>query len=143
MRPNKKPQASQQAALPPNNITIMTEKDRLYREKFMSFAIRCVKLKNYLNSEKHEFSIAEQLMRSGTSIGANQREASYAESDDDFVHKLAIAQKECNETMYWLELLSRTNYIDEEQYRSMFSDASELMRVLTSAIKTAKNKNKK
>jgi len=118
----------------------MTDKDRQYREKFMNFAIRCVKLKNYLNSEKREYSIADQMMRSGTSIGANQREASYAESDDDFIHKLAIAQKECNETMYWLELLRKTDYINEEQFQSLFADASELMRILTSAIRTTKAK---
>lgn len=120
----------------------MTEKDILYREKFMNFAIRCVNLKNYLNTEKHEYSIADQVMRSGTSIGANQREASYAESNDDFIRKLAVAQKECNETMYWLELLYKTDYLNEEQYKSLFSDAAELMRFLTTAIKTTKSKNK-
>ena len=91
----------------------MNEKDRIYKEKFLAFAIKMVKLKNYLNSEKHEYNIADQIQRSGTAIGANHREATAAESDVVFIHKLAIAQKECNETIYWLELLFATHYIDD------------------------------
>ena len=83
-------------------------KDHIYKEKFMAFAIRVVKLKNYLNEQKHEYNIADQIQRSGTAIGANHREAIVAESEVGFVHKLAIAQKECNETSYWLELLKAT-----------------------------------
>lgn len=80
----------------------MNEKDKIYKEKMLKFAVRVVKLKNYLNEQKHEYNIADQIQRSGTSIGANHREAIAAESDVDFVHKLSISQKECNETLYWL-----------------------------------------
>lgn len=106
----------------------------------MQFAIRIVKLKNYLNEQKHEYSIADQILRSGTAIGANHREASYAESDLDFIHKLSIAQKECNETLYWLELLHETNYISDEQFNDIYADAEEIMRMLTSSIITTKKR---
>lgn len=119
------------------------EKDKLYKEKFMSFAIRMVKLKNYLNNEKHEYNIADQIQRSGTSIGANHREATFAESDIDFIHKLQIAQKECGETIYWLELLHATEYISEEQFNSLYADAEEVMKMLTSSIMTTRKRLKK
>ena len=90
---------------------MMNSKDQIYKEKFMAFAIQMVKLKKYLNEQKHEYNIADQIQRSGTAIGANHREAIAAESEVDFVHKLAIAQKECNETLYWLELLKEAEYI--------------------------------
>ena len=119
---------------------MMNEKDRIYREKFMTFAIRMVKLKNYLNEQKREYNIADQIQRSGTAIGANHREATFAESDLDFIHKLQIAQKECSETIYWLELLRATEYISEEQFNSLNADAEEIMRMLTSSIMTLKQK---
>lgn len=119
---------------------MMNEKDRIYREKFMAFAIRMVKLKNYLNEQKHEYNMADQIQRSGTAIGANHREATFAESDLDFIHKLQIAQKECGETIYWLELLKATEYISEEQFNSLNADAEEIMRMLTSSIMTLKQK---
>ena len=81
----------------------------------MQFAIKMVKLKNYLNEQRYEYNIADQIQRSSTAIGVNHREASYAESDLVFIHKLSIAQKECNETLYWLELLHETKYISDEQ----------------------------
>ena len=121
----------------------MNEKDQIYKEKFMAFAIRIVKLKNYLNEQKHEYNIADQIQRSGTSIGANHREAIAAESDVDFVHKLAVAQKECNETLYWLELLKATGYIDEPMFNSLYTDAEEIMRMLTASIITIKKRIKK
>lgn len=119
---------------------MMNEKDRIYREKFMAFAIRMVKLKNYLNEQKREYNIADQIQRSGTAIGANHREATFAERDLDFIHKLQIAQKECGETIYWLELLKATEYISEEQFNSLNADAEEIMRMLTSSIMTLKQK---
>ena len=106
----------------------------------MAFAVRIVELCKYLNEQKNEFVIAKQILRSGTSIGANLREAIYAETDLDFIHKLAISQKECNETMYWLELLKATNYIKEEQFESLHADAEEIMKMLTASILTAKRK---
>ena len=122
---------------------MINEKDKIYKEKFMAFAIRMVKLKNYLNEQKHEFNIADQIQRSGTSIGANHREAIAAESDIDFVHKLAVAQKECNETLYWLELLKATDYIDEVMFSSLYADAEEIMRMLTASIMTVKKRLRK
>ena len=121
----------------------MNEKDQIYKEKFMAFAVRMVKLKNYLNEQKHEYNIADQIQRSGTAIGANHREASYAESDLDFIHKLSIAQKECNETLYWLELLHETNYISDVQFKDIYTEAEEIMRMLTSSIITTRKRLKK
>ena len=118
----------------------MNEKDQTYKAKFMSFAIKMVQLKNYLNEQKREYNIADQIQRSGTAIGANHREAIAAESNIDFIHKLAIAQKECNETLYWLELLKATNYIDEDLFNSLYADAEEIMRMLTASIITMKKK---
>ncbi len=125
------------------NGEIMNEKDKIYKEKMLKFAVRVVKLKNYLNEQKHEYNMADQIQRSGTSIGANHREAIAAESDVDFVHKLSISQKECNETLYWLELLKETGYIDEQMFASLYADAEEIMRMLTASIITIKKKLKK
>lgn len=109
----------------------------------MAFAIRMVKLKNYLNEQKHEYNIADQIQRSGTSIGANHREATFEESDIDYIHKLQIAQKECGETIYWLELLHATEYISEEQFNSLYAAAEEVMKMLTSSIMTTRKRLKK
>ena len=119
----------------------MMKKDYAYNKKFLAFAIRMVRLKNYLNEQKHEYNIADQVMRSGTAIGANHREATYAESNLDFIHKLQIAQKECNETLYWLELLKETGYIDETLYKSLSTDGEEIMKMLTASIVAAKKRN--
>ena len=120
----------------------MNNKDNEYKEKFLNFAVRIVKLRNYLNQEKHEYTIADQILRSGTSIGANHREACAAESDVDFIHKLSVSQKECHETLFWLELLKMTEYIDEKQFESLYADAEEIMRMLTASIITLKKKKK-
>ena len=112
-----------------------------YNKKFLNFAIRIVNLKKYLNEQQHEYTIADQILRSGTSVGANHREAVCAESKDDFVHKLSISQKECNETIYWLELLQATGYISNEQFGSLYEDAKELLRLLSASIvKIKKNR---
>lgn len=118
----------------------MNEKDKAYNAKFMAFAIRMVKLKNYLNEQKHEYNIADQVQRSGTAIGANHREATFSESSSDFVHKQQIAQKECNEMMYWLELLKETKHIDEKMFESLYKDAEEIMQMLTKSIMTVKRR---
>lgn len=110
----------------------------LIHDKSMDFAIRIVKLCRFLRSEKHEYEICTQLIRSGTAIGALQREAEHAESMPDFIHKFAIAQKECNETLYWLELLFKTDCLTEEQYDSLNNDARLLMALITRSLKTAK-----
>lgn len=112
----------------------------ILKDKSFQFAIRIVNLYKYLKDEKKEFTLSKQLLRSGTAIGAMYREAEFAESKSDFIHKLAIAQKECNESLYWLELLKATGYLKEEEFQSLHENASELMKLLTSSIKTAKSK---
>ena len=116
----------------------MMIKENVVKEKAMLFAIRIVNLYKFLN-EKNEFVMSKQVLRSGTSIGANIAESSRAESDNDFIHKLSISRKEGQETMYWLELLRRTKYISSEQYTSMHSDCEELLKLLTSIILSTKN----
>ena len=110
------------------------------KEKTLCFALRIIRLFKYLRKEHNEFVLSKQILRSGTSIGALQRESEYAESNLDFIHKLGIAQKECNETLYWLELLNGSEYIDEKMYKSLENDVEELLKMLTSSIKTVKSK---
>ena len=113
-------------------------KKNVLKDKSFQFAIRIVNLYKYLAGEKKEYVLSKQLLRSGTAIGALQREAEQAESKADFIHKLAIAQKECNETIYWLELLFRTEFINKSEFENINTDAVELIRLLTSIIKSAK-----
>ena len=115
------------------------EKGNVIREKSFKFAVRIVNLYKILINERKEFILSKQLLRSGTSIGANVREAMNAESDADFIHKLAIAQKECDETGYWLELLHETRFINEPEFNSMNNDSSELLKIIRSIILTIKN----
>jgi four helix bundle protein len=110
----------------------------ILKEKSFRFAIRIVNLREYLVHEKGEHVLSKQLLRSGTAIGALVREAKNAESKPDFIHKLGIAQKECDETLYWLELLSETKFITKTEYQSVFSDANELLKIIRSSIITAK-----
>jgi len=105
--------------------------ESVLKNKSYAFAIRTVKLSQFLQSEKKEFVLSKQVLRSGTAIGALVREA-------DFVNKLSIALKEANETEYWLCLLKDTNYIDEKIFESMQSDGKELIAMLVSSLKTAK-----
>ena len=95
-------------------------------EKSLAYAVRIVNLYKYLNEQKRETVMSKQLLRSGTSIGANISEALNAESDSDFIHKLAIAQKEVNETSYWIQLLEKTDYLTSQEYQSMSNDIDEL-----------------
>ena len=106
--------------------------------KSMEFAVRIVKLYKYLSGEKREFVISKQLLRSGTSIGANVREGVYAQSKGDFISKMSIALKETSETEYWLELLMRTEYLNDEQYTSIRNDCSEVAKLLTTIVKNSK-----
>jgi len=104
--------------------------------------VRIVNLYKYLASEKKEFVLSKQLLRSGTAVGALVREAEHAESSADFIHKLAIALKEANETDYWLELLQASDYLSEKQFQTMKLDIVELLKLLISIIKTTKkNRN--
>ena len=106
-------------------------------DKSFQFAIRIVRLSNYLRDEKKEFVISKQILRSGTSIGANIAEAQYGQSKADFITKMHISLKEANETKYWLRLLCATNYIDDSQ-TSIMDACDELLRLLTSTCKTTK-----
>lgn len=113
-------------------------KENKIKSKSFSFAVRIVKLYQYLKNEKNEFVISKQLLKSGTSIGALIRESEHSESKSDFIHKLAIAQKETNESLYWLELLFSTDIISKEQFESINNDAVEIIKILTAIIKSTK-----
>lgn len=110
--------------------------DSIILEKSKQFAIRIIRLYQYLKTEKQEFVLSKQLLRSGTSIGANTKEGVNAISEKEFIHKLNIALKEAKETEYWLELLVETDYISTEQFNSIYTDCSEITAILTSIIKT-------
>lgn len=104
--------------------------------------MRIIKLYKYLTNEKKEFIMAKQVLRSGTSIGANIAEGYYAQSELDFINKLSIALKEASETLYWLELLHESGYLDEEPFNSIYTDGVELRKLLTASVNTMKKKNK-
>ena len=110
------------------------------KEKTFAFAVRAVKLYQYLVEEKKEYTLGKQVLRSGTNPGAMVREAFNAESPKDFIHKLSIGQKEIGETIYWLELLEATNYISKKEFDSLNADATEVMKLLRSTIITRKKK---
>ena len=113
------------------------------KEKSYALALRIVRLSQYLSREKKEFVLCKQVLRSGTAIGALIREAEYAESNADFVHKLHIALKEANETDYWLSLLHDSDIIDSKAYTSIQTDCNEMIALLVSSIKTCKKRSKK
>ena len=115
------------------------KKPNIIKDKSFAFALRIVKLNKFL-IEKKEFILSRQLLRSGTTIGALVREAEHAESTADFIHKMSIAQKEANETEYWIELLFQSDYLEERQYESIISDIQELNNILASIIITSKEK---
>ena len=115
-------------------------KESILRDKSKAFAIRIIKFYKFLMEEKKEFVISKQILRCGTSIGANFAEAIYGVSEADFINKLSIAQKEASETIYWLELLYETDFITKEQFDSMLADADELIRLLAASIITMKKK---
>jgi four helix bundle protein len=113
-------------------------KENVVKEKSFSFAVRIVRLFQYLCQKKKEFVLSKQLLRCGTSVGAMVREAEHAETKADFKHKMAIAQKEINETIYWLQLLKETEYLSSEQFESINQDAIEIIKLITSIIKSTK-----
>lgn len=110
--------------------------------KSKSFAIRIVRLYQYLTKEKKEYVLSKQLLRSGTSIGANLSEAMYGITDKDFLAKVFISLKECAETKYWLELLFKSDFLNESEYKSIDADCTELIKLLTSISKTMSDKLK-
>lgn len=114
-------------------------KENILKVKSYQFAIRIVRLYQFLCKEKKEFVISKQILRSGTAIGALIREAEFAQSRADFTNKMHVALKEANETIYWLEILRDARYIDEKMFQSLHDDCEELMKMLISTIKTAKN----
>ena len=113
-------------------------------QKSLDFAVRIVNMVKYLLNRISlaEQPICKQLLRSGTSIGANVREAEHAESTEDFIHKMKIALKEANESEYWIELFFRTDYITQEQYESLMTDCTEINKLLISIVKKTKENNK-
>jgi len=115
------------------------KKDNVLSEKSFAFAVRTVKLYKLLAESKKEFVLSKQFLRSGTSVGAMYREAQQAESKADFIHKLSIALKEVNECEYWLMLLKETNYLTQPEFDSIHKDCHELLKLITSIIKTMKN----
>ncbi|PBI92324.1 hypothetical protein BSF41_08060 [Flavobacterium sp. ACN2] len=114
--------------------------DNIIKTKSFNFALRIIKLIQFLKDDKKEYVLSKQLLRSGTAIGALIRESEQAESKKDFIHKLAIAQKEANETDYWLELLFQSNYLNEIPFQSVKSDIVEINKILASIIITSKQK---
>ncbi len=113
--------------------------ENVVKNKSFAFAVRVVKLYRYLVDEKKEYVLSKQLLRSGTSVGAMVREAEHAESKNDFTHKLAIAQKEINESIYWLELLKETNYLTATEFESIHQDAVEVIKLITAIIKSTRS----
>jgi len=110
----------------------------ILKDKSYAFAIRIVKLSQYLQTDKKEFVLSKQVLRSGTAISALIREAEFGQSKPDFVNKLSVALKEANETEYWLCLLKDTDYIKQELFESLQLECKELIAILVSSIKTAK-----
>jgi four helix bundle protein len=125
-----------------NNELRIMKKDNIVQIKSYAFAVRVVKACQYLNNEKKEFVLSKQLLRSGTSIGANIEEAIGGQSDKDFFAKLTIAYKEARESHYWVRLLKDTDYLNQEEANSLINDVEELMRIIGSIQKTMReNRN--
>jgi four helix bundle protein len=116
-------------------------KENVIVEKSYKFAIRIVNLYKFLINDKKEFVISKQILKSGTSIGANINEAQSAESKMDFIHKLSISAKEARETDYWLRLLKESDYIDLIMFNSINNDCMEILKIINSIILTSKEKN--
>lgn len=114
-------------------------RDNVVKRKSFDFALEIVRICRVLVEEKREYVLSKQVLRSGTAVGALVRESEHAESKKDFIHKLAIALKEANETEYWLELLYQSNYLLEEDYLKLSKEIKELLRLLISIIKTSKS----
>lgn len=115
-------------------------KENVVYDKAKKFAIRVIRLKQWLCIECKEYALADQILRSGTSIGANIAESFDAVSLNDFSNKLSIALKECSETKYWLEIMFESRLLDEERYNSFYADCNELYLILSSSVKTLSEK---
>ncbi len=113
-------------------------KESVLSEKSFAFALRIVSLYKHLTLEHRDYVMSKQVLRSGTSIGANVEEAKHGQSKLDFIHKLSIAQKEASETRYWIRLLHRSEFLSEKLADSLIGDCDEIQRILTASIKTTK-----
>jgi len=113
--------------------------ENILRNKSYRFAVRIINLYKYLCGSKREFVMSRQILRSGTSVGALIREAEFAQSKADFINKMSIALKEANETIYWIDLLLETDYINFKMYESLLIDCEEILKLLVASVKTAKN----
>ena len=131
---------TQNFSISPLILSIM--KENILKTKSFNFAVRIVKLYKYLKREHNEFILSQQIVRSGTAIGALIREAEHGESLKDFAHKLNIGLKEANEAKYWLDLLFATEFITKKMYESMNTDCEELLKLLTASLKTTKRRLK-
>ena len=116
-------------------------RESILKTKSFDFAVRIINLYKYLKKRHGEYIISQQIFRAGTSIGALIREAEFAESRKDFMHKLYIGLKESNESIYWLQLLYTTEFINKKMFDSLMQDATGLLKMLTASIKTIKTKN--
>jgi len=114
------------------------KKGNVITEKSFDFAVKTVNIYKLLTQKRKEFVISKQFLRSGTSVGANIRESQNAESRADFIHKLSIAQKECDESLYWLDLLEATSYLNKNEYLEIHNGAHELLKIIRSIIITTK-----
>ncbi len=121
---------------------MLQRKDNVIQDKTAAYATRIVKLYQYLVKVKHEQTLSKQILRSGTSIGANTAESRNAQSKADFISKLSIALKEADETAFWLKALHDGNYITTRQLQSMLGDNTEIIRILVKIIKTTKENMK-
>ena len=115
----------------------------ILKEKSFDFALRVISIYKTLVEDKREYILSKQLLRSGTSIGAMVREAQNAESKLDFIHKLAIAQKETDETLYWLELMFKSEYIQQQAFENLYLEAEAILKIIRSSILTVKKNIKK
>ncbi|MDB0040708.1 four helix bundle protein [Algibacter sp.] len=115
-------------------------KESILKKKSFDFAVLIVKTYKIISSKKKEFTLSRQLLKSGTSIGANIREAEFAQSNKDFISKMSIALKEASETEYWLLLLKDTNYIESDNFTMLINYNKELIKMLVSTINTMKSK---
>ncbi|MDP8226674.1 MAG: four helix bundle protein [Candidatus Celaenobacter polaris] len=118
-------------------------KDNLIQNKSFEFAIRIVNLYKYLKEEKKEYVLSKQILRSGTSIGANIEEGLGGQSKKDFIAKLQISLKEARETHYWLRLLKATNFLTEKETQPLTNECKEIINILSAILKTAKSRNEK
>lgn len=116
------------------------KEENIVVEKSKAFAVRIVRLYQYLCSDKKEFVLSKQLLRSGTSIGANVKEAIRGQSKPDFISKMSVALKEASEAEYWLELLYETGFMDKKQFDSIYADNQELLKILMRIVKSSKER---